>query len=378
MKGFFAVSEGALQGIIDESGGAAELMAYLVLAKHTTGRGDNPHCQSTAGAKAIENRTPLTYRKAKARLEWLEEHGFISSHCNNQAQEQDADAIPWRKANLIRWDINIRATDDLIYLSHSLIDGLARGKNNPPLQRLWNEVQIGCCHSVAKARLDALTLLLHGYKHHSISDFGGIDPTILRKNWQETGHYFDFIDGWDSQVKPIQASAIQASPSFIGEVFINIEPDENKQEDRFWNAFHNLKRLGFIYDVIEVWSGDPLVDEEAEILYPLYIQDARARETDPYAMKATHSFLHESGLISGGDFKLLLEMAKGTNQFLLIKTAGDNDCAIGSYRMRFRPATSENAEGFESERELVERWESELARAAEEINSSCQNTEYSQ
>ena len=54
--------------------------------------------------------------------------------------------------------------------------------------------------------------------------------------------------------------------------------DETEREVRFWDAFHNLSRFGFVYEVIQVWSADPEKDKKAVPLYTLYVKSRHARE----------------------------------------------------------------------------------------------------
>ncbi len=71
--------------------------------------------------------------------------------------------------------------------------------------------------------------------------------------------------------------------SFIESVFSYITGTEYSRK-RFWNAFNNLKRMGYIYGVVQIWDKNPLddINKLAEPLYPLYVFDRHARETEPF------------------------------------------------------------------------------------------------
>ncbi len=74
---FFVVSLKAIQKIVKSGGLAEEVMSYLVLARHTQGRGQWQRLFSTSGAKAIHLKTGIPYRRATRSLHWLEKAGII-------------------------------------------------------------------------------------------------------------------------------------------------------------------------------------------------------------------------------------------------------------------------------------------------------------
>lgn len=63
---FFQISLGAIKRIIELGGTAEDIISYLVLARHTVGKGEWQYIISTAGANAIYNKTTISYRKATA------------------------------------------------------------------------------------------------------------------------------------------------------------------------------------------------------------------------------------------------------------------------------------------------------------------------
>ena len=361
-KGFFAVSMLSIHSIIQFGGDVDDLMAYVVLAKHTTGRGKIPYRLSTAGAKAISGKTGLTYRQAKNRLEWLEAEGFIISgdgdtHMADKPEHKS-------KANKVRWHLN-PADDDFVYLSHSLIDGVGKGKSNPPLMRIREEVKKGKCDTIHQARIDAVLLLLHAYQNHSMADFGGIDPAMLHNPWREAKDNV-FFEGLDVLVLSLEEDEHPvATVEFVRKIFGSVI-DQKEMAVRFWNALSNLKHLSFIYEVIEIWQGNPLENKRAELFYPLYVRDWHARQSDPYVLPAIHSYLVDTGAIDRFIFNDALEGAVGDGSFRLIRSSGGNEHAIGTYRLRFRPGTKDNGEGIAMEQKLADKWLSVLKAASYE------------
>jgi len=363
-KGFFAVSLPVLNRIVKQGGDVSDLMTYLVLAKHTTGWGKWKYQTSTAGAKAVSKKTGLTYRQAQVRLDWLQEHGFIQpggaegipSHVTSEAAHQ-------REATRVRWVLG-KLGNSRVYLAHSLIEGIGQGKKHPPMMRLRDETRAGPRHKLAEARTDTLLLLMHCYAEQSIQDYGGINPVMLRSNWQEAEE-LDNLVGMDWLVMELaqpEEGSQTASLEFVERVLPHVPKDERPA--RFWNAFNNLRRLGFMYEVIQVWQGNPLEDPRAELFYPLYVRDYHARESDPYCQRDIHRFLEQCDYLNGYDLVQIAEEAKDLETFRLLRTQGGRECAIGTYRLRFRPSTEDTGRGMKQEADRAEQWRLHLETEA--------------
>lgn len=368
-KGFFAVSVPVLRRIVEAGGDASDLMAYLVLAKHTTGWGKWKHMVSTAGAKAVSTRTGLTYRKAQARLKWLHEQGFIQpgESVEGMPAHVTGEVAHQRAATKVRWVFG-KLGNRRAYLSHSLIDGVGAGKKHPPLMRLWEEVAKGPCTSFMEARTDALLLLIHCYAEQSIQDFGGIDPEVLRRPWTGTTSATEEVLedlGW--LVMEVEQGQESTTLEFVAKVLSHAAEDSRR--DRFWNAFENLKRLGFMYEVLQVWQGNPLENPRAELFYPLYVRDYHARQSDPYCQSAIHTFLTAAEYIDSCDLPLLVEDAIEHQTFRLVRAKGESECVIGTYRLRFRPSTEDTGKGMMQEAKRAERWCNVLKKAVYERQS---------
>jgi hypothetical protein len=368
-KGFFAVSLPVLHRILEQGGDAGDLIVYLVLANHTTGWGKWKYQTSTAGASAMNRKTGVTYEKAKLRLNWLQEQGFIQS---GEAVKGVPSPVPsgakrQRDAIKVQWVLGKLGSKGRVYLAHSLIEGVGQGKKNRPLVRLWEEIKTGPCATIMDARTDAFLLLMHCYVEQSIQDYGGINPSVLRNEWQE-GEPLDVLDvPLDNALvmeleQPEGQAGETASLAFIERVLPYVSKDDRPK--RFWNAFNNLKRLGFMYEVIEVWHDNPLENPRAELFYPLYIRDYHARQSEPYCQRDIHGFLDTARYLDGFAMHELLKEAQERETFRLIRTEGGKECAIGTYRLRFRPSTEDTGKGMKQEAERAEHWKQVLERAA--------------
>src|SRR5262249_9344854 len=151
--------------------------------------------------------------------------------------------------------------------------------------RLREEVQIGE-YGARAASLDATIVLLQLYEHHDLEAFGGVDPrTGIYRRWvpaknshgeavtrlRDTGAWLHEIQGEDIVYLPFAREAL------------HYVQDETERNTRFLHAFQNLKRLGLVHEVTQIWDGDPTGTNgrRSKPLYTLYIHDAYAKENDP-------------------------------------------------------------------------------------------------
>ncbi len=188
-------------------------------------------------------------------------------------------------------------------------------------------------------------------------DFGGVDPTCVHALWREkepleTTREISWL------VVEIEFDGLTANGAWMNEVFSHI-----KIEDRwlhFVNAFNNLKRLGLIYEVITVWSQDPLSEPKAELLYPLYIRDFHARQKEPYLLPDIHNFLVQSECWDGLSLVQTLEDVVGSNNFRLLRFESSTQHVMGVIRLRYRAATNDVGTWAKEEEQRVKRWQETL------------------
>ena len=197
------------------------------------------------------------------------------------------------KKRKARWRI-LENPDGLeLPLANSLLDGIGRGIGHPPLERIYNNVSLGKHLVKADARLDALMVLLRLYLHHSLADFGGVNPRsgVFANGWRPRttlGEKVMDLEGTNAALYEIAGGNQMVYGKFSAEALFYVT-DEAEREVRFWDAFHNLSRFGFVYEAIQVWSADPEKDKKAEPLYTLYVKDRHAREQEPYLSREIHN-----------------------------------------------------------------------------------------
>ena len=372
-EGFFTVNLSQVDDMVRQGAGAEEVMAYLILA-----RGCGKDSSTTHGANSIANRTGLTHYKAEQSLEWLIESGHILKHEDTEKlikidhilKHEGAE----RKKRLSRWQLTEPIDGHDLALANALVDGIGRGKDNPPLTRIYNEVGMGVHCVFPDARLDALMVLLHLYRHHLMADYGGVNPRAgIFRSWQatenSTGEQVVDVEGTNAALYEIEGSNSTMYLKFAEEA-LSYVTDKDEKSVRFWDAFHNLEKLGFMYEVTQVWSGDPDKDKKAEPLYTLYIHDRHARESEPYLSKDIHNAAIRRGAMDAysefpptrNNFFGDSENIVGTGRFRYIANKKVGGFPLGIYRLRFRAATKDAGKGMLAEKSRVNNWKSILGK----------------
>lgn len=361
-EGFFIVDLKQIDSMVELGAMAEDVMAYMVLARGVNRRGELR--VSTHGAKSIENRTGMSYTKAEASIQWLHEHNFI-----NKPESEQQLGKGESKKRLVRWVLT-QGMDELdVALANSLVEGVGRGKNNPPLMRIYTEATIGKHGYIADARLDALMVLVHLYRHHTFADCGGINPRAgIYREWVAANNVLDEqvtdIPNSNGALYEIDGSNSQVFISFAAEALFYIE-DVEERHIRFWDAFHTLDKLGFLYEVIQIWSDNPNGKDsnkarKAEPLYTLYVKDRHARESEPYLQKEIHNAAFRTGIMDATnefgypDAKEYTSI--GSGRFRYIATKASKCYPIGIYRLRFRPHTVDTGRGMAAEQSRVKHW----------------------
>ena len=162
-----------------------------------------------------------------------------------------------------------------------------------------------------QARLDAAVLLVHLYRNTALEDCGGVDPRSgLYREWAVVDD--DATEGWLDRPPVMELEGTNAALYEVAgrstTVFLSFAatalayvPDPAERTRRFWCAFKNLLRQGFVYEVLTVWSDNPISTDKkkakrAELLYTLYIFDRHARDQDePYLQREIHSMALKRG-----------------------------------------------------------------------------------
>lgn len=368
---FFAMNILQIDSMVRADAGAEDVMAYLVLARGVNKRGGKSI--STHGAKSVANRTGMSYRKAASSLEWLAEHGYIKSAEAGKEVPQHLGKGEGR-GHLARWVLVVGVDQDDIFLANALIEGIGQGKKNPPMTRIYNEASNKGRGLPSIARLDALMVLLHLYRHQDMADCGGIDPRAgIYREWvaaeNSEGAQVTDIEGSNAALFEIEGGNRSVFNKFAAEALFYVEAGDERDE-RLWDALNNLHSLGFLYEVTQVWSNDPngKNGRKAELLYTLYIHDRHARESEPYLSRDVHIAAFNSGAMDDysefpattndyfGDSANIV----GTGRFRYIATRKHGGFPIGIYRLRFRPKTNDTGKGIEAERRRVGNWSASL------------------
>ena len=359
---FFGVSLSTLDRIVSLDAGASEVMAYIILARGVNAR--SVRRLGTHGALSIAKRTGMAYRVSEEALNWLIDKGIASKDIKNYATGQ--------KHTHPRWILQDAIADT--WLANVLTDGIGNGKNNPPLMKIYNEVGISCSGLVSNARLDASMVLIHLYYHQDMATYGGINPRAgIYGEWVAAKNVWGdkIIDIPDSNgaLYEIKVNDVNVFTKFASEALFYID-DEEDRHSRFWDAFHNLETMGFIYEVISIWSTNPNGPnrKKAEPMYTLYVRDSRARKSDPYLQKEIHEAAFRTGAMDrynefygwSSDDISYSNIKSGRFRYIALKNS--NCYPIGIYRLRYRPKTRDTGIGIEAEKRRIMQWSQELSK----------------
>jgi hypothetical protein len=369
--GFFVVDINILNMIVEAGGFADDVLAYMVLSKgvnrrHRPDNLNRPTAFITSyGALAIHKQTGISYTKAEGAIKWLLENRFIG--------KAEGESIPAQlgkgkdRKHKSRWLIGRTLEPIDIALANALVDGIGRGKTNPPLMRIYNDIKkLGAYCGVADSRLDAIMVLAHLYRHHTFADCGGINPRSgLYRNWVAANNNLDEhateVEGTNATLYEIEATQDTVFIQFASEALFYIK-DETERHARFWEAFTNLKDFGLLYEVTQIWDANPNGSNgrRAEPLYTLYVHDRHARESEPYLQTDIHNLAFKAGAMDrysefSSDDKDFSNIKSGRHRYIANSKTGGYP--IGIYRLRFRAGTTDTGIGMAAEKNRVNRWQ---------------------
>ena len=363
---FFSVSAVVIQLIAEHTNWADAVLGYLVLSKHV-----NPESRvTTAGAPAIANKLGLTRHRADQVLAQLKEVRWGE-------QPTDAALVDYRVwaethpegAGKLGGRYPVKALpiygENRIYMPNTLVEGIGAGKEAPPLMRV-REIQ------PKQHRLDALRLLLKLYEEHSYLDYGGVNPKIVRREWQYTGFLTDrymelgYRGSSPTDSRTFHFWIIQKPSGSVlpGKLFLDQCMDGD--ECRFQQAFKHLEELHLLYEVAMVFDADPLRNPGAEAMYPLYVWDRTIREKadkDNSGLGGLYrealNRLDRSGLESDFRYAIFADEAARTRAGtgLFVYGADSREAKVLSvYRLKHLPLTKDTGAGFEAERLRTAAW----------------------
>ena len=367
----------ALDAMARQGGSAEDVLAYLVLARHTKGRGAGAGVWTAAGASAIANKAGMGYRRAEHALEWLAQPKnpdafeqpdpfiFSAEDARTKLREAVPEHFGASKSNItkIRWYLNPSA--EPVALANSLIDGIGAGMEQPPLARIYERVKPDIENGItmAQARLDAVMLLMHLHLHHDIEGCGGVNPASgIHRQWRLAdkadwcdGEPVQEVEGSNAAIYEIESADTRVMYKTFAKEALSYVQDDAERVTRFWCAFDNLQQLGFFYEVLTVWSADPAdtpAKKKAEYLYPLYIFDRKARDREPFLQREIHTAMLNKEMLDAysvwnvhRDDSPVLQTGKF--RFIAVKKIGAHP--VGVYRLRFRPKTRDTGIGMAAE-----------------------------
>jgi len=362
--GFFVVDLNILNTIVDAGGFADDVMAYLVLSKgvNRRRRPDKPDAFiSTYGALSIHKQTGISYTKAEAAIQWLLENGFIGKAVGESIPAQLGKGNDRKHKS--RWLIARTPEPQDIALANALVDGIGKGKNNPPLMRIYNDIKLGKNCMVADSRLDAIMVLAQLYRHHTFADCGGINPRSgLYREWvaadNAVGEQVTEVEGTNASLYEIEGTQNTVFNQFASAALFYIKDDAERYA-RFWEAFNNLKDFGLLYEVTQIWDANPNGSNgrRAEPLYTLYVHDRHARESEPYLLKDIHNLAFKAGAMD----RYTEFVDDGSNiksgRYRYIAKTNSGAYPISIYRLRFRAGTQDTGIGMAAEQNRVNRWQ---------------------
>ena len=344
---FFTVALNKIDSIVRLGGNAPEVMTYLILV-----RGAGNRSYSQWGANSCSKYTELTYNKAEQSLQWLQDHGFIRSLTDKKSLRTRP-----------KWHIEKSPDDIEVALANALIGGVGKGKQHPPMKRI-DELRIGTNGGLNETRLDVLMVLLHLYQHQILADYGGINPRCgLYREWEAAqnswGEVVQPIAGTSAALYEIQGSHNTIFFEFAKGCLFYVDDDEERTE-RFWEAFNNLKHLGWLYETTQIWTNDPTKDPRAEPLYTLYVHDRHMRKQDPYLATEIHNAAFRAEAMDRySEFSEHLVDDNSiirSNKFRYIANIKKGGYPIGIYRLKFRPHTKDTGKGMAAESRRIRAW----------------------
>jgi hypothetical protein len=373
---YFSVPISHVKRIVKNMGRADDLYAFIVLC-----RGAGSRETSSWTERAISEYLNIPYARAKKACARLVEIGIIKPHVSRKGDKSSP------QARMPKWEICDRkyqspadsptseAENRLIYLPNQIVDGNKHGEKRLPLASLSDESLPEILNNISfdDARLDALVILILFYDHHDLSSCGGVDPNLCRQAWRFAPDGEGLAEA--NTVTPIGNSGFSLLEiirnknfgefiisKFLINQFIHVK-NKTSQTKRVKLALKNVYDQGLVYEVLQIWDKDPIKKARAELVYPLYLFDASARDSnEPSLARAINKlafevhgdsdslFTHEGKLSIGGYRKTFRYIAPNSNPLH----------AMSSLRLRYRAHEHDTGVGIDAQKRKVKYWESRI------------------
>lgn len=292
---YFKTSYATLQSLA-QYGRYEDVAGFLVLARHASGlahAGFEPYKLSGAGVNGIHDKVGVSEEVARGVMERLQHRGLIR-----------ATSLETRKAFLHgRWEIFQGDLD--LDLPHAITDtnkagvesALRRIKRVKVLPAYKNELGNATENEL---RLDALMVMLASYRHTSMTLYGGISPSCIRREWtveSQTPKLGGFRWGADPAKHAYNTTYPFMRESMDRSISKNTKDSQIPKEawSRFWNAWTNLDQAGLVYEAVCLYDKRPSSSVDARLTLTVRVNDYHAgsasKTGDPSLLRTleTHS-----------------------------------------------------------------------------------------
>lgn len=374
---FFSVSSRDLDSIAAIYGPEA-LIAYLVLM-----RGAGKYTSTAWDFNAISDRGGFSTGRAKQACAQLEKQGFIAAKDASTQRESTVSKAGGEPVHgkgdatdnhlRHRWRIEKPESDsDRIYLPNSLVDGVG-AKPVRPLARLYQSIQTDIANGIDadKARRDAIMLLITLHRHQNLEMFSGVDPAMWHRQWlpvkpigRDETHV---ISDTNFVLHEISQGEEHFGETLLEQAFSHVFHEDDRPA-RFHLAMKNIRNASMVYDVLVVFTDDPVIEDDgyARVMYPLYIFDGRARKRadEPSLQRAINElaileYKAEFGRETVFDDEGEMVLNDG-GLFRYVTRWGARAVPISVLRLRYRAHDRDTGVGLLEQRRLVEEWERAL------------------
>lgn len=268
----FHISSRILQDLAALEDSALYLLSYVLLARNASGN----KRLSPLDANAIASILGAPSAKVHQAMRRLEQAGVIEQTTDDsnggEGQSSNDGKQRARGGGARVWCIKDGQLDTTI--PYTLVDG-----NPSPLQKLYTDVTSPGANA---DQVDSLFVLLMLYHYDNMDKAGGVLPGYgLRRVWtdvssalvraQVMGTSWSLFDLVGEIADESDTAAIESMQHVDG---------RDERIRRFNKAFATLVKGKFVYQVMQVWSADPLVDASAASLYTLYVNDTSVQEPE--------------------------------------------------------------------------------------------------
>lgn len=373
---FFSMPVEMANEIVLHGGHAEEVITALVLC-----RGAGRHSSTAWTENSVIKHVRMSFGRAKKAIHWLAEKKFIetsspqsgsdtqqsSQSLLEEAAEKENGPIKTSRSSK-RWKVHTSQYLSTTYFPNDLIDKAA-DKAYGPIGKLYNELEIRPMLGikVREAQLDLIMLLLHLHAEQDIEAYGGVAPQIWHCTWlpvsdgmgRAGSNAINQIPKSNAVIYEIERGLEHFSTDFVTKTLFYVT-EKTEREERFRFALKNLKKLNFFYEVLNVWTGNPLDDDSAELAYPLHLFERQAKGGDePYLLSKINNladkfYADRDGEPSFEQDGSLKNIRPGN--FRYFGYQGIGCVALSVKRMRFRAHNRDTGIGIARQAKAVEDW----------------------